>query len=120
MFNRRAKGKQAELIAACFLEQRGFKIVEHNFATREGEIDLIAVDKNDVWHFIEVKSKQINSLYGVPEEAITDLKIARIEKTVAAYLDQKKLTDAKIKLEAVVILTDYRDKPLRIKILSFG
>jgi putative endonuclease len=51
----RAKGDIAEELACGFLLERGFFIVERNFYSRFGEIDIIA-SKDDTLHFIEVKS----------------------------------------------------------------
>ena len=49
-------GDESETLATRFLEQEGFLIVERNyFARKLGEIDIIA-SRDDVLHFIEVKS----------------------------------------------------------------
>ncbi|MEW5818391.1 MAG: YraN family protein, partial [Spirochaetota bacterium] len=49
------KGSKGEAAAAVYLEERGFKIIKRNFKRGQGEVDIIAV-KDDVLHFIEVKS----------------------------------------------------------------
>ncbi|MGE4511988.1 MAG: YraN family protein, partial [Sulfurimonadaceae bacterium] len=51
----RAKGNEAETLACTFLFDAGFSVLERNFYSRFGEIDIIAF-KEDVLHFIEVKS----------------------------------------------------------------
>ncbi|MEA1892504.1 MAG: YraN family protein, partial [Campylobacterota bacterium] len=51
----RAKGNLAEEKACTFLYSNGFTVVEQNFYSRFGEIDIIAT-KDEVLHFIEVKS----------------------------------------------------------------
>ncbi len=51
----RAKGNLAEDKACKFLDENGFMIVERNFYSRFGEIDIIA-SKDEVLHFVEVKS----------------------------------------------------------------
>ncbi len=49
-------GDEGETFATRFLEQEGFLIIERNyFARKLGEIDIIA-SRDDVLHFIEVKS----------------------------------------------------------------
>ena len=53
--NSRIKGNIAEEKACSFLYDNGFIIIEQNFYSRFGEIDIIAV-KNEVLHFVEVKS----------------------------------------------------------------
>lgn len=51
----RAKGNLAEDKACGFLYENGFSVIERNFYSRFGEIDIIAL-KDEVLHFIEVKS----------------------------------------------------------------
>ncbi|MBX1885690.1 YraN family protein [Campylobacter peloridis] len=52
-------GKKGENDACEFLKSQGFEIIERNFHSKFGEIDIIAV-KNNILHFIEVKSTQGN------------------------------------------------------------
>lgn len=67
-------GKKGELIAAAFLEEKGFKIVARNYRRRRGEIDLI-VRRDDWLIFVEVKTRTSTD-FGEPEEFV-DLKKAR-------------------------------------------
>ena len=78
----RAKGSLAEAKAIDFLKQNGFLIVEQNFYSRFGEIDIIA-QKDDVLHFIEVKSALD---YESAINNITPKKLQRIIKTAQIYL----------------------------------
>jgi len=53
-------GNKNEEHAISFLEENGFHIIERNYYARKlGEIDIIAI-KDEVLHFIEVKSAQVN------------------------------------------------------------
>ena len=78
----KSKGDIAEDKACKFLEERGFSIVERNFYSRFGEIDIIA-HQDEVLHFIEVKS-------GLDYESaisnITPQKLSRIIKTSDIYI----------------------------------
>lgn len=77
----RKKGKIYEKKACDFLISRGFEIIECNFYSRFGEIDIIAKG-GDVLHFVEVKGgKNFNPIY-----AITPLKIQKIIQTAKYYL----------------------------------
>lgn len=77
----RDKGRQYEQKACKYLVQQGFEIVECNFYSRFGEIDIIA-KKQDVLHFIEVKGgERFNPLY-----AITPKKIRKMIQTIQYYL----------------------------------
>jgi putative endonuclease len=94
------KGKSAEKKACEFLEKRNFKIVTTNFYCKGGEIDIIAF-KNDVFHFIEVKSgKNFEPVYN-----ITQTKLKRIIKCVYNYLQKNKITSA-FCIDAIIIKND--------------
>jgi len=81
--NRHQLGQQGENSAASFLISRGYKIIEKNFRTAAGEIDIIAQDKNTLV-FVEVKARQ-SLEYGFPEEAVTQSKIATITRVGEYY-----------------------------------
>lgn len=83
----RAKGDLAEDTACRFLSENGFSIVERNFYSRFGEIDIIA-SKEDVLHFIEVKS---GLDYESAIQNITPAKLSRIIKTGDVYLKKNSL-----------------------------
>ncbi|MGL2902515.1 YraN family protein [Helicobacter pylori] len=82
----RAKGLKAEEEACGFLKTLGFEMVERNFFSQFGEIDIIALKKG-VLHFIEVKSgENFDPIY-----AITPSKLKKMIKTIRCYLSQKDL-----------------------------
>ncbi|MFK5937239.1 MAG: YraN family protein [Sulfurimonas sp.] len=83
----RAKGNVGEDRACEFLLDRGFFIVERNFYSRFGEIDIIAT-KEDVLHFIEVKS---GLDYESAVQNITPQKLSRLIKTGDVYMKKNKL-----------------------------
>ena len=79
--NTKQKGDIAEKQAISFLESNGYEIVDTNFYTKFGEIDIIA-KKNGVLHFIEAKSgENFESIYNV-----TYQKLQRILKSIHVYL----------------------------------
>ena len=84
MKNRRATGAGYELRAASYLEARGFRILERNFRSRTGEIDIIAQD-GDTLVFAEVKYRSSGS-FGAPEEAVDGRKQERIRRTSDYYI----------------------------------
>ena len=83
----RKKGNEAEEKAVLFLQERGFEIIERNFYSYFGEIDIIA-KKESVIHFIEVKSSSKNRLD--PIYNITPSKLSKIIKTVSYFLVKTK------------------------------
>jgi len=78
----RAKGDIAEKKAIEFLLSRGFRVIERNFYSRFGEIDIIAT-KNSILHFIEVKSAKE---YELALQNITPTKIRRLIRTGDVYI----------------------------------
>ena len=80
-------GRKGEKIAERYLLDLGFKIIDKNFQTKFGEIDIIAQDKGDLV-FVEVKTR-VSTKFGLPEEAVTPRKIKRIVKAAAIYRNQK-------------------------------
>lgn len=88
--------------AVEFLEKKGYKILNRNYRSRFGEIDIIAMDRNCLV-FIEVKTRRDMS-YGRPIEAISKVKIGRILKTLKFYISQKKIYDSDIRIDAIEVL----------------
>lgn len=83
----RAKGNLAEERACEFLLNNGFSIIDRNFYSRFGEIDIISL-KEDVLHFVEVKS---GPDYESAVENITRKKLSRIVKTAYVYMKKNAL-----------------------------
>lgn len=78
-----ALGKLAEDFAIRLLGQKGYKVVDRNFRSRFGEIDIVAI-KEDSLVFVEVKARW-SSKFGSPEEAVTPSKLWKIQKTAEYY-----------------------------------
>lgn len=82
-FNR-IKGNQGEEMAANYLRENGYQIIDQNNSTKFGELDIIAT-KDNILTFIEVKFKQTED-YGTPEEMIGKNKLAQVKRTAEMYL----------------------------------
>lgn len=92
---------KGERIAALYLRNQGFKILECNFRKGYGELDIIATDK-DTLVFIEVKTRT-SSKYGNPLEAITFWKLKSLIKTAQYYkMTHQKLPD-RLRIDAVSV-----------------
>ena len=81
---RRAQGDAAEERACRHLDRSGFTIVERNFRTRGGEIDIVA-RKGDLLVFVEVRSRG-DAGFGTPEASVTPAKRRRIVSAARGYL----------------------------------
>ena len=68
MYYKQETGRSGEEIASKYLERQGYEILDRNFNCNQGEIDIIAKDKNEIV-FIEVKTRTDIS-YGEASEAV--------------------------------------------------
>jgi len=101
----RSIGDKAEQFVAQYLKKQGLNILQQNFQTRLGEIDLIAFDKKtNTIIFVEVKFRK-QAHYGGAIAAVTTKKLNKMTKTANLWLQ----TNA-----------DYTDKPCRIDILCIN
>ncbi len=82
-------GRLGEEKAIEFLKKNGYKILERNYKTKIGEIDIIAT-KNKKIIFIEVKTRSSVN-FGRPEEAVGKKKLKKIENVAQIYLQSKKI-----------------------------
>jgi len=92
----RELGLKAEDKAVEFLQKDGYKVIDRNFYSRFGEIDIIAI-KDDILHFVEVKSGQGEPIYN-----ITPKKFSKIVKTADFYLKKTKF-DFDYCFDAVIV-----------------
>lgn len=81
--NRREVGASYEKLAAEYLRQQGYEIIDCNFRCRQGEIDIVAKDHGTLV-FVEVKYRSSRTS-GSPLEAVDGKKQRVISKTAAYY-----------------------------------
>ena len=65
--------------------RQGDEILERNWRVREGEVDVISLDKSGVFHFIEVKTRS-SLAFGHPFEAISQVKLLRMQRLAMGWL----------------------------------
>lgn len=82
--NSRQTGMQWEQTAEAFLCDQGLKIIERNFSSRFGEIDLI-MEHDETVVFVEVRYRK-SGQHGSGAESVTTHKQARISRTAGWYL----------------------------------
>jgi putative endonuclease len=80
-----ALGSFGESRVAQFRLAEGDEILDRNWRIREGEIDLVTLDKAGAFHFIEVKTRS-SLAYGHPFEAITPTKLMRMQRLAMGWL----------------------------------
>lgn len=86
--NKREIGTRYEAVAAEYLGKNGIKIIKTNYRVRQGEIDLVGIDK-DVIVFFEVKYRK-NSKVGDPAYSVTKAKQRTICEISQFFLNQNK------------------------------
>lgn len=101
MYKRHEIGKLGEDLACKYLQNKGYKILERNFEARQGEIDIIALDKSEIV-FIEVKTRS-NISYGKPAEAVNEIKQNHLIKTIEYYIYSRHLEDEFIRIDIIEI-----------------
>ncbi len=96
-------GKEGESLAARHLKKKGYKILEVNYRTPVGEIDIIAKDKDTI-AFVEVKTRRTGR-FGNPKWAVTPRKQMKISMTALLYLKATRQSDHKARFDVVAIHT---------------
>lgn len=94
-------GNFGEMLVTTYLENLGYDILDRNFFTRYGEIDIIAKDKEE-YVFIEVKTRT-SFKYGSPAEAINVTKRIHIQNASKVYIYVNKLENKAIRYDIVEV-----------------
>jgi len=102
-------GRLTETMAAYYLSQKGFEIIERNFSNKFGEIDIIAKDKSTLV-FIEVKAKT-GIDFGLPEDMVTKHKLSQVRRMANLYLQNQKLA---CRIDVVAIVLDEKHQINRL------
>lgn len=109
MYTTRSAGKLGENFAAEYLRKKGYKILQRNFHTKFGEIDIIALDGKTLV-FIEVKTRWSKE-FGYPEESVTPKKIRHLIKAAWYYKLMNPQTPELMRID--VVATEVEDRMVR-------
>ncbi len=113
MSQSREIARTGETLAAQYLEKRGYQLLEQNYRSRFGEIDLIAKQGKRIV-FVEVKTRR-TLRFGVPQAAVTPAKQKQISKLALSYLQTHNLLDAPCRFDVVAIFLSSKSTPARLK-----
>ena len=94
-------GRDGEDAAEIFLLQKGYKIIERNYRSHQGEVDIIARE-GEFLVFVEVKNYSFRS-FGTPAGAIRKNKKQSIIHAAQTYLYKKKLDNTYCRFDVVTI-----------------
>ncbi len=95
-------GRRGEELAAQYLADAGYAIVDRNWRCATGEIDLVARDGDDTV-FVEVKTRS-STAFGHPFEAITPRKLARMRRLAVAWTDAHPYRRGMLRLDAIAVI----------------
>ena len=101
MKSKREEGSLGEDSAASYLKKHGYKILERNYRSPFGEVDIVAREK-DVIVFVEVK-KRNSDAYGHPLEAVTPGKQRHIIRSALFYLKTHRDSPQRIRFDVLGI-----------------
>ena len=102
--NCKARGDMGEGIAAEYLTERGFAILEKQWKCRYGELDLIARDPSGILCFVEVKLRKRGGIAS-GREAVDGRKRERLRKAAALWLSERN-PDALTRFDVAEIRAD--------------
>jgi putative endonuclease len=97
-----ALGRQGEDLAAQFLLQAGYLILDRNYRCSDGELDIVAADQR-VLVACEVKTRS-SLAYGTPIEAITAIKLRRLRRLAVRWVLAHRLLFDGIRVDIVGVL----------------
>jgi putative endonuclease len=99
--SRQSLGRMGETLAGAFLKNKGYIILERNWHSPYGEIDLIA-RRNESIVFVEVKTRASTS-YGPPEISITPRKAEHMRNAASYYIQQHPEMNADWRIDLITI-----------------
>jgi len=104
----RGAGFDWERAAERALVDAGYRILDRNFRSRGGELDLVA-EENGVLCFVEVKGRR-SVAFGTPAEAVTPEKERRVILAARAWLVRSPARGRDCRFD-VVCVSETADKP---------
>jgi putative endonuclease len=112
-------GRLGERLAAEHLIRRGFQIVERNYRTRWGELDIVAYDGRTL-AFCEVKTRRLRTPGRDPLESVHLRKRSKVRKMAGRWLTER--TDrpyaANLRFDAIGVTLDASDRLVRLEHLE--
>ncbi|MBM3330818.1 YraN family protein [candidate division WOR-3 bacterium] len=92
-------GRKGEDLAASYLRDIGWEILERNYTTWLGEIDLICRDRGTLV-FVEVKTRTATD-FARPDQSVTQRKQAKLRRLVEDYLVQHRQESADVRFDVL-------------------
>ncbi len=115
-------GEIGEHLAARFLKNKDFIVLERNYTKKWGELDIVAKKENTI-HFVEVKSKSVNFSFDnkidsyKPEDNMHPWKLKRLSRTIETYLAENNVK-IEWQFDLVVVYLDLKSNQARINLME--
>jgi putative endonuclease len=112
-------GRRGEQLAAEHLQRRGFAIVERNYRTRWGELDIIAFDGRTL-AFCEVKTRRLSRETGSPFDGLRPPKRAQVRKMAGSWLIERRERPHadELRFDAIGVTLDRRGSLIELEHLE--
>lgn len=109
MYHDKILGKIGEEQAAQHILKKGYTIVQRNYRTCLGEIDIIAKDRDELV-FIEVKTRA-TTRFGLPEEAVSYQKQQKITRTARCFISRYALWQTACRFDVITVDMSEPNRP---------
>ena len=96
-----ARGSSGEDIAVKYLQTHGYRVLDRNFTTSVGEVDIFVTDESTLIA-AEVKSR-LSLEYGTPAEAVNHEKIKKISQVTSQYIKKFRLFGTPVRFDVVEV-----------------
>lgn len=103
-------GDKGEQMAADYLKDKGYQMLDKKFITRYGELDLVAQEADTVV-FVEVKTRT-STTFGLPETSVTPAKLERIQNAGLLWLQAHPEASEDWRVDVIAILINFRGEIL--------
>lgn len=113
-----AVGRYGERLAARRLGEQGMVVIDRNWSGRSGEVDLVLRD-GPALVFCEVKTRTSLGC-GVPHEAVTPRKVARMRRVAAEWLEHHDVHADEVRLDLVAVFQPRRGAALVDHVRGIG
>lgn len=114
-------GERGEDVAAAYLAEKGWHVMDRNYRYERAEIDLVCFEPTghsdehpagDGGEVVIVEVKARSGLgFGRPEEAVTPEKQRHVARAAAAYLHERQLENARVRFDVVSVLLKQGQEP---------
>jgi len=111
-----ARGKLAEDAAVQYLQSQGYRIVERNFRSLLGEIDIIT-EHEGYLVFVEVRSRR-GSRFGLPQETVNSTKQGKVRRMATQYLKLKGAWQRPCRFDVVGVILNQADNIQSVELIK--